>query len=203
MFKKIISSASIVLILALSWTNIHATNYPSQFSTKTDPAKHIMDAVKKIKNFNSNSSNVPPKLVRGFLETEIIPLFDFDSMARWIVGPYVQYMSAGDQAQFYDNLKDTFLSSLSNHLGSFDAENTKIRYYPARYKFNGEAIVTTQVLRTGKYPARLAFRMKNDGYTWKIVDVKANGTSAVLYYRNHFINQLRQYGNQPTHNNRR
>ena len=106
----------------------------------------------------------------------------------------MKYMTSDDQIEFYENLKSTFLSSLGNHLGSFDADNTKIRYYPARYKRNGEASVSVQVARPGKYPARLDFRMKRDGYTWKIIDVKANGTSAVLHYRNHFMNQLRKYG---------
>jgi len=195
MLKHIISSTSIAFFLICSWSNVSAATYPPYQSNNSDPVYHIMDAVNKIKKFNTTSSDVPPALIRTFLENEIIPLFDFDSMARWITGPYVQYMTAGDQIEFYARLKDTFLSSLSNHLGSFDAENTKIRYYPARFKRNGEAMVNVQVLRAGQYPARLAFRMKNNGYTWKIIDVKANGTSAVFYYRNHFINQLRNYGN--------
>jgi ABC-type transporter MlaC component len=38
--------------------------------------------------------------------------------------------------------------------------------------------------------------MKRDGNNWKIIDVKANGSSAVLYYRRHFMSQLRQYQRQ-------
>ena len=115
-------------------------------------------------------------------------------MANWITGPYVQYMTAEDQVEFYANLKSTFLSSLSNHLGSFDSNNSKIRYYPARYRYNGEASVSVQVSRPRQYPARLEFRMKRDGQDWKIIDVKANGTSAVMHYRNYFMSQLRTYG---------
>jgi len=195
MLKKLLSSTSIAFLLLISFNNANSGAYnTSQYSANNDPSYSIMEAISKIKKFNSDTSNIPPAVVRSFLEKEIIPMFDFAIMARWITGPYVQYMSPSDQADFFTNLKDTFLSSLSNHLGSFDSENTKIRYYPARYKHNGEASVSVQVARPGKYPARLDFRMKRDGYNWKIIDVKANGTSAVLHYRNHFMSQLRQYG---------
>ena len=194
MFKNLLSSTSLTLILLFTFNTVNASNYRSQHSTGNDPSYTIMEAVTKIKNFSGKSANVPPAMIRGFLEKEIIPMFDFDTMARWITGPYVQYMTTADQNEFYSNLKDTFLSSLGSHLGSFDSDNSKIRYYPARYKRNGEATVSVQVARPGKFPARLDFRMKNTGYNWKIIDVKANGTSAVLHYRNHFMSQLRQYG---------
>lgn len=187
-------SAGIILLTLNLLNSANASSYPSSYTTRTDPTKQIIGAVDKIKKFNSSSSDVPADVIRGFLENEIIPLFDFDSMARWITGPYVQYMSKSDQIEFYSSLKETFLSSLSKHLGSFDAERTRIRYSRARYKFNGEAIVGVHVYRDGQYPARLEFRMKNNGVAWKVIDVKANGTSAVLYYRTHFINELRQYG---------
>ena len=195
MLKKLIASTSLFLFLLISFSNVNATTYRSQYSAPKDPSYSIMEAVTKIKNFSgSNSANVPPAVIKGFLEKEIIPLFDFGSMARWITGPYVQYMTSANQSEFYANLKETFLASLGNHLGSFDSDKSTIRYYPARYQRNGEASVSVQVARPGKYPARLDFRMKRDGYKWKIIDVKANGTSAVLHYRNHFMNQLRQYG---------
>lgn len=192
---KIITTSAVFLLLMLNlFSSAYASNYPASYTTRTDPTQQIVVAVDKIKKFNSSSADVPPDMVRGFLEKEIIPLFDFDSMATWITGPYVRYMSKDEQIQFYNDLKETFLNSLGNHLGSFNAEKTRLRYSRARYKFNGEAIVGAQVYRDKQYPARLEFRMKNNGQTWKVIDVKANGTSAVMYYRSHFINELRQYG---------
>lgn len=193
MLKKLTAIAGIILLLLASSNNVYARGYASPYSSSNDPAYAIMEAVSKIKNFSGNSSNVPPAVLRSFLEKEIIPLFDFNAMARWITGRYARYMTTADKMEFDANLKETFLSSLDKHLGSFDSDNTKIRYYPARYRRNGEATVSVQVVRLGQFPARLDFRMKKNGYQWKIIDVKANGTSAVLYYRNHFMSQLRQY----------
>lgn len=193
MIKNFFSFIGFSLLLVASLSNVNASNYYSRYSNENDPAYYIMSAVSKIKNFSSNSMEAPPELINAFLEKEIIPYFDFNTMAHWIVGPYAQYMTTQDTKEFYANLKETFLASLGNHLGSFDATKATIRYYPARFRRSGEANVRVLVSRPGQRPARLDFRMQRSTYSWKIIDVKANGTSAVLYYRNHFINQLKHY----------
>ena len=102
-------------------------------------------------------------------------------------------MSDNDKADFQRNLRETFLSSLSKHLGSFDAKNTRVKFFPARYRGPEESFVSTSIYRPDAPSVRLDFRMRRDADNWKIIDVKANGSSAVLYYRRHFISQLRQY----------
>jgi phospholipid transport system substrate-binding protein len=177
------------LFIISSWVSANTdTNY-----TPTDPAYVIHTTLKKITNFSSHSDKVNPVKLRGFIENEIIPHFDFDNMSHWITGRYARNMSDQDKSDFQRNLRETFLSSLSKHLGSFDAKNTRVRFYPARYRGQGETFVSTSIYRPESPPVRLDFRMKLDGDNWKIIDVKANGSSAVLYYRRHFISQLRRY----------
>jgi len=161
--------------------------------TPTDPAYVIHTALDKITTFSSKSDKVNPVRLRGFIENEIIPHFDFDNMSHWITGRYAGNMTDKDKTEFQRNLRETFLSSLSKHLGSFDAKNTRIKFYPARYRGAAESFVSTNVFRPDVPSVRLDFRMRRDKDSWKIIDVKANGSSAVLYYRRHFISQLRQY----------
>jgi len=180
------------LFFTSSWVSANtSSNY-----TPTDPAYVIHTALKKITNFSSHSDKVNPIKLRGFIENEIIPHFDFDNMSHWITGRYARNMSDQDKSDFQRNLRETFLSSLSKHLGSFDAKNTRVRFHPARYRGPAEAFVSTSIYRPDTLPVRLDFRMKLDGDSWNIIDVKANGSSAVLYYRRHFISQLRRYQRQ-------
>lgn len=178
---------SLLLVSSLSFAST------SKAITPTDPAYVIHTALDKITTFSSNSDKVNPVKLRGFIENEIIPHFDFDNMSHWITGRYASNMSNNDKADFQRNLRETFLSSLSKHLGSFDAKNTRVRFYPARYRGPEESFVSTSIYRPDAPSVRLDFRMKRDADSWKIIDVKANGSSAVLYYRRHFISQLRQY----------
>jgi len=158
-----------------------------------DPAYVIHTTLEKITTFSSNSDKVNPIQLRGFIENEIIPHFNFDNMSHWITGRYASNMTDQDKTDFQRNLRETFLSSLAKHLGSFDANNTRVRFFPARYRGPAEAFVSTTIYRPDTLPVRLDFRMKREDNNWKIIDVKANGSSAVLYYRRHFMSQLRQY----------
>ena len=158
-----------------------------------DPAYIIHTALAKIITFSSSSDKVSPIQLRGFIENEIIPHFDFNNMSHWITGRYANNMSTQDKDDFQRKLRETFLTSLAKHLGSFDSKNTRIRFHPARYRGADEAFVSTTVYRPDTPSVRLDFRMKREAKDWKIIDVKANGSSAVLYYRRHFMTELRHF----------
>jgi len=185
--KYLLTFTSLLLFSSLSFAST------STAITPTDPAYVIHTALDKITTFSSNSDKVNPVKLRGFIEHEIIPHFDFDNMSHWITGRYASNMSDNDKADFQRNLRETFLSSLSKHLGSFDAKNTRVKFFPARYRGPEESFVSTSIYRPDIPSVRLDFRMRRDADNWKIIDVKANGSSAVLYYRRHYISQLRQY----------
>ena len=188
------------LLLVSSWS--FAYNGPAQDPrnkasyTPTDPVYIIQTTLQKITTFSSNSDKVNPVQLRGFIENQIIPHFDFDNMSHWITGRHARNMSAKDKSDFQRNLRETFLSSLSKHLGSFDAKNTTVKFLKTRYRGRDESFVSTNIFRPDTLPVRLDFRMRRDGDDWKIIDVKANGSSAVLYYRRHFIAELREFDRQ-------
>ena len=184
------------LFLLSSWSFADTYTRSKAAVTPSDPAYVIHTTLKKITTFSSNSDKVNPVKLRSFIKNAIIPHFDFNNMSHWITGRYARNMTDEDKSDFQRNLRETFLSSLSKHLGSFDAKNTRVRFYPARYRGLAEAFVSTSVYRPDTLPVRLDFRMRMDDDNWKIIDVKANGSSAVLYYRRHFISQLRQYQRQ-------
>ncbi len=181
------------LSLALSATaQAYNPYYAPPYQTQEDPVITIQTALDKLKAFSANSDNINPLLLRSFIENEIIPHFAFDQMTRWIAGPYARQMSPSQLAELEQRVKQTFLASMAKHLGNYDAESTRVRFRPAQFRSPSEATVTAMIYRQrGMRPDRLEFRMRAHNNSWKIIDVKANGTSAVLYYRKHFMDQLR------------
>lgn len=171
-----------------------APNYyePNRYPIEQDPTQKIKDTLEKLTAFITHADSVNPVELRAFIENEIIPQFDFDNMSHWITGPYAPYMSTEEKIDFQKKLRETFLSSLAKHLGSFDAEHTRIRFSPAQYRGRSEAFVRTVVVRPNQRPMRLNFRMRKSDGDWKIIDIRANGASAVIYYRSQFMSQLRQ-----------
>jgi phospholipid transport system substrate-binding protein len=153
----------------------------------------IKTTLSKITAFGSTATTANPKQLRAFISREITPHFDFNNMAHWITGRYAKNMSPQDKINFKRSLREAFLSSLAKHLGSFDVSQTRFQISPAFYRGRDEAFVNTRAYRPYMPTVKLYFRMRFDGTAWRIIDVKANGFSAVLYYRQFFIQQLRQY----------
>ncbi len=169
-----------------------------------DPVKELKTAVDDLEKFIKGKDSAHPGMLRAYLEKEIFPHFDFDAMSEWITGPYARYMSTKDKIKFQTKLQETFLTALVKHMGGFDPANTSLRYDKTIFRGRGdEAIVRIKVVRPDQRPARLEFGMRRTDGKWKIIDVKANGTSAVLYYRRHFIAELRGYSDREHEERRR
>ncbi len=194
--KQLRIQPQILLALFTIMLALPSFAYNSTTSTSDDPGYVIKTTLDKITTFSSNSDKINPVKLRGFIENEIIPHFDFDNMSHWITGRYARNMTDQDKADFQRNLRETFLSSLAKHLGSFDAKNTRVQFSPAHYRGRSETFVRTSIYRPDAPTVQLDFRMRRDENSWKIIDIKANGSSAVLYYRRHFMSQLRQYKRQ-------
>jgi phospholipid transport system substrate-binding protein len=175
-------------------------SYParsSRYADIPDPVSELKQAISNLEKFIKGKDAAHPGMLRAYLENKIFPHFDFDAMSEWITGPYARYMSTEDKIKFQARLQETFLTALVTHMGGFDPANTSLRYDRTRFRNNGEeAVVRINVIRKDQPAARLEFDMERHQDTWKIVDVKANGTSAVLYYRRHFIAELREYSDR-------
>ncbi len=185
--QVLISSLALLLISQCAFA------YTAPVEPYSDPMSIIKTTLQQVTAFSSNSDNVSPTQLRHFIENKVIPHFDFDNMSHWITGHHARNMTPEDKSDFQRSLRETFLSSLATHLGSFDAKNTRFRFYPVRYRGPEEAFVNTTVYRPDRLNVNLDFRMRRSGNDWKIIDIKANGSSAVLYYRRHFMSQLRDY----------
>ncbi|UCB55482.1 MAG: ABC transporter substrate-binding protein [Thiotrichales bacterium] len=176
----------------------------SRYADVPDPARELKRAVEDLEKFIKGQDVAHPGVLRAYLEKEIFPHFDFDAMSEWITGPYARYMDKEDKIRFQAKLQETFLTALVKHMGGFNPGSTSLRYNKTIFRGRGdEAVVRVKVVRPDQPSARLEFGMRRTDGKWRIVDVKANGTSAVLYYRRHFIAELRGYGDRDYEDRRR
>jgi phospholipid transport system substrate-binding protein len=169
-----------------------------------DPVIELKQTISDLEKFIKGKDAAHPGMLRAYLEKKIFPHFDFDAMSEWITGPYARYMSTEDKIKFQTKLQETFLTALVKHMGGFDPANTSLRYDRTRFRGRGdEAVVRINVIRKNQAAARLEFGMQRTDGKWRVVDVKANGTSAVLYYRRHFIAELREFSDRDYDQRRR
>ncbi len=196
MNKLLIPFITGLFVLFTNTSYAYTDYYSQRYAPENDPVNEIKSALEDINNFSKNKDNVHPAMLRNFLENKIFPHFDFDAMASWITGPYARYMSDEDKSKFKNALRETLLSSLAKHLGGFSPENTKVKFHKTQYRGRDEALVRASVTRGEQRPVKLEFLMHKGDKNWQIIDIKANYTSARLYYRQHFIAELREYSRQ-------
>ncbi len=153
------------------------------------PGMILREGVTKLLKFMRQSEQPNPQKIAAFLEAEIAPYFDFDYMADWAAGPMKRSMTERQKAELGQQVKTLLLGTLAKRLGNYN--NQDVRFYRPRSSGRNEVKVRVGILQAGGYPANLDFRFYRSESGWKVFDVAANGNSALAYYRQHFLNQMR------------
>lgn len=160
--------------------------YPSQppAMQQTDAASVLQKGMDDMLAFLRQSPPPGPMDVAVYLETKVAPAFDFTYMARAAAGPVYRDMDEGQKQRLEQKLKEMFLGTLAKRLASF--EQQQVQYLPPRRGRGNRATIGVLVQNPAGYPAKLDFQMMRGEEGWKIVDVAANNTSALAFYRNYF-----------------
>ena len=152
----------------------------------------LKEGLTKLVSFFKQNQASSGQQIAVFLDREISPYFNFPYMAKWAAGSYYSRMSKPQRKALENELKTQFLSTMAQKLTSFS--NQSVRYLPAKITGKGQVQLSIAISNRGGYPARLDFRMYKDKNGWKVYDVSANGSSALMYYRQYFRQKLQRQG---------
>jgi len=150
--------------------------------TQANPSTVLRDGMNRLVAFLKTDPD--PAQISAFVDSEIAPYFDFSYMTQWVAGRNYRYMSEGQRRAMEEQLKGMFLSALAQRLGGYS--NQSVRFNRPRRVTSQEVSVGVDILQPGSYPARLNFRFYRGEDGWKVFDVSANGSSALVHYRQHF-----------------
>ncbi|GAB6051999.1 hypothetical protein JCM17960_08190 [Magnetospira thiophila] len=156
----------------------------------------VEEGIGKLRSFVMQNREADKTAMLGFVTSEIAPYFDFNHMTKWAMGPRWSEMNEAERAKAGGWLTENFLEALVRHMGVYQGARTQIqRAYEGR---DGRATTSTVPVtvetRNGNV-TNLEFRFYKSKDGWKVYDVKANGQSALMFYRNAF--NSRQGNNRP------
>lgn len=155
------------------------------------PAAILKQGLRKLMAFAGGDRKPDRLQAEAFLEREIAPYFDFAYMASWAAGNRLwQQMGREQQDELVQLIKQDFLTTLATRLTGFGDQQVQV--LRPRGVAENEVIVSVSILNPQAYPARLDFRffLAEDG--WRVFDVAANGSSAVMHYRQQFRRMMRE-----------
>ena len=155
---------------------------PQPDSSQRSPLERLRIGVESLMAFMNQEPIPATSAVARYLDQQVAPLFDFDAMARSAGGRFYYTLSPQQQADMAEEIKQLFLTRLTLGLAAYEGQ--RVRFLRPRFSPRGdEVMISMVILNPGRYPARIDFRLAPKGNDWRIIDLAANGTSAVVYYR--------------------
>jgi phospholipid transport system substrate-binding protein len=134
-----------------------------------------------------------PTYIYHLLNKTVVPHFDFDAMAKLVLGHYWRGATPQQQRRFIDAFRTYLVRVYAVALAKYEGQ--KIDYKPLRAPADAEKVlVQTEVQQDSGQPISVDYRMHlNDG-DWKVYDVIIAGVSLVASNRSTFASEIRQGG---------
>ena len=157
----------------------------------TGPADAIRSA---LINLNQLSKSLyTPQKTKEVVENQVVPLFDFDKLAKEVLFFTRVSLSNEELKYFTSRLQNSILTGMLTKFAQI--RTTSFKFMSARPSRGGSIIVQLGVFGYASYPMYidLVFH-QNDEQKWLIYDVVLNRDSLINYYRKMAIVLLNRYG---------
>ena len=105
-------------------------------------------------------------------------------------------MSPEQQRAFTDTFSELFITTFVQKLSNYQNYPPVVNNFRSKRTSENEAIATAKILQETGGSIQVDFKFIKTPKGWKVVDVKANGISALFYYRNFFQENIRQRNQQ-------
>ena len=162
---------------------------PNQRAEQETPATLLRDGVERLTQILEGKPN--RATLTTFIDSEVAPWFDFEYMAAWAAGRRFQFMDEAQQDQLTSRIRQSFLEKMVQKLARYGSQRAE--FLPAQFDGPGQVTLPVSIENPGSYPSHLEFHMRQTNNGWKVIDVSANGMSALLHYRQMFNEMMAQY----------
>ena len=123
--------------------------------------------------------------LNAVVDERVMPSVDFSRMTALTVGIHWRRATPEQQRQLMAAFRELLLLTYADALRQ--VQNASVDVKPGRYPADADdVIVRTQVIRAGKEPIQLDYRLSKTAQGWKIYDFNVLGLWMVDHYRNQF-----------------
>ncbi len=142
---------------------------------------------------NRDALRQDPKRIYPLVERIAVPRFDFETIARWVLGKNWRAASPEQQGRFTAEFRALLVRTYGNALLQYSDET--IRFLPA-----GPPSADNEVLVRSEFQPRsgpavpINYSVHQKGGQWLVYDVSVDGISLVANYRSTFAERFRQGG---------
>ncbi len=134
-----------------------------------------------------------PSLIYPFVETMILPLFDFRFMSQSALGRFWRNASEGQREALTVEFRELLVRTYASALLDYTDQNVEL--LPVRSQPDATRVtIPTRLQAPGAPPIPMDYRLRLKGDKWLIYDVVIDGVSLVTNYRSQFAAEVRRGG---------
>lgn len=134
-----------------------------------------------------------PARLYGLVDDIVLPHFDFERMARWVLGKNWRQATPEQQQRFVVEFRNLLVRTYGTALLEYNDQ--EVRFLPLRMSAGAEEVtVRTEIQQPGGLPIPINYSMYRRADGWKVYDVVIDGISLVSNYRTDFSAQIRSGG---------
>jgi len=171
-------SASLFASTPFTWAQVLVATPDGLIRTMSEDLLRVIKADRKLVEGDLDRLN-------AVVDERVMPSVDFSRMTALTVGIHWRRASPEQQQQLMSAFRELLLLTYADALRHVQSASVDVK--PGRYPAEAEdVIVRTQVLRTGKEPIQLDYRLSKTTQGWKIYDFNVLGLWMVDHYRNQF-----------------
>lgn len=152
-------------------------------------AEEVLAVVKADKDIQNGDQ----QKIFALAEEKILPNFDFERVARMVLGKHWRSASPEQQAAFKREFRSLMLRTYATALSKY--QNQTIEFKPLRMKPGANDVtVESEIIQPGGQPIGVDYTLHKNADGWKVYDIVIEGVSLVTNYRGQFNNEIRQSG---------
>ncbi len=167
--------------------NSFAALGPEELVKKT--AEDVIFAIKADQEIQKGNKEKIYKLA----EEKILPNFDFEKIARLVLGRAWRSASKEQKKGFIVEFRTLLLKTYAVALSKY--KDQKIEFKPTRMSEEDEiVIVKSEIIQSGTQPIRVNYALSKSSGKWLVFDIVIEGVSLVTNYRSQFSSEIRRNG---------
>ena len=175
-----------LLIIFFSFNSIAALG-PEELVKKT--AEDVLFAIKADQEIQKGNKEKIYKLA----EEKILPNFDFEKVARLVLGRAWRTASDEQKKEFIVEFRTLLLKTYAVALSKY--KDQKIEFKPTRMSDTDEiVIVKSEIIQGGAQPIRVNYALSKRTGKWLVFDIVIEGVSLVTNYRSQFSSVIKKNG---------
>jgi phospholipid transport system substrate-binding protein len=131
-----------------------------------------------------NDASLSSEERRSRIEKIAYQRFDFETMSRLVVARYWKRFTPAQQEELIREFKAFLARTYGDRIDRYNQE--KVEIVGERQEPRGDVSVLTRIVSGDYDGAEVDYRLRGKDGRWRIIDVKIEGISLVLNYRDQF-----------------